>query len=111
VVRCVVGDEVDLGSTIVPDQLAQKLDKRLGVKHFYEAGMPLWFGADPDGAHDFDTLSNRRAEHVNPDSDERPCSDDRARLLKDRFISVEHYTSFLLGFFLISGSSSRNHVC
>jgi hypothetical protein len=42
--------------------------------------------------------------------DERPRPDDRARLLKDCFISVEHYTSILLGFFLISGSSWLSHV-
>jgi hypothetical protein len=110
VIRCVVSDEVDLSSTVVPDQLAQKLDERLGVKHLYEVRMPLWFGADPDCAHDFNTLANRRTEHVDSDSDECPCPDNGAGLLKDRFIPVEHYTAFTPGFFLISGSSLRNQV-
>lgn len=110
VIRCVVGDEVDLGSTVVPEQLVQKLDERFGIEHLHEARMPLWFGADLDCTHDFDTLANRRAEHMDSNPDERPRPDDRARLLKDCFISVEHYTSILLGFFLISGSSSRSHV-
>lgn len=110
VIRRIVGDEVDLGSAVVPEQLVQKLDECFGIEHLYEARMPLWFGADPDCAHDFDTLANWRAEHMDSNPDQGPRPDDRARLLKDRFISVEHYTSFLLGFFLISGSSSRSHV-
>ena len=110
VIRCVVSDEVDLIPTVVPDQLAQKLDERFGVKHLYEARMPLWSGADPDCAHGFDTLANRRTEHVDSDSYERPCPDDSAGLLKDRFVPVEHYTAFAPGFFLISGSSFGNQV-
>jgi hypothetical protein len=47
---------------------------------------------------------------VDSDSYECPCPDDSAGLLKDRFIPVEHYTAFALGFFLISGSSLRNQV-
>jgi len=110
VIRCVVRDEVDLGFTVVPDQLAEKLDERLGVKHFYEARMPLRFLADPYCSHDFDALADRGTEHVDSNSNECPCPDDGTGLLKDRFIPVEHYTSFSLGFFLISGSSSLNHV-
>lgn len=110
VIRCVVCDEVDFGSTIVPDQLAQKLDERLGVEHFYEARMPLRLVTDPYCSHDFDALANRGTEHVDSDSDKCPCPDDRTGLLKDRFIPIEYYAAFSLGFFLISGSSSRNHV-
>lgn len=110
VIRCVVGDEVDFGSAVVPKQLVQKLDECFSIEHLHEERMPLRFGPDPDCAHDFDTFANRRAEYMDSDSNERPRPDDRTRLLKDRFISVEHYASFLLGFFLISGSSSRSHV-
>lgn len=110
VIGCVVCDEVDFGSTVVPDQLAEELDKRLGVKHFYEARMPLRIVTDPYCSHDFDALANRGTEHMDSNSNECPCSDDRTGLLKDGFIPVNYGTTFSLGFFLISGSSSRNHV-
>ena len=42
VIRCVVGDKVDLDSAVVPHQLAEKVDERRCVEHRYEARMPLW---------------------------------------------------------------------
>ena len=111
VIRCVVGDKVDLDSTVVPDELAEKFDERLCVEHLYEARMPLWLGTDPYCAHDFDALADRRSEHVDSDTDECPCPDDSAGLLKHRFVLIEHYASFLFGFFLMAGSSSSRQVC
>ena len=111
VIRCVVGDKVDLDSAVVPHQLAEKVDERRCVEHRYEARMPLWLGADPYCAHDLDALANRRTEYVNSDSHERPCPDDGSGLLKDSFVLIEHYASVLFGFFLMAGSSSSRQVC
>jgi len=111
VIRCVVRNQVNLDSAIVPDELAQKLDERLRVEYRYEARMPLWLGTDPYCPHDFDALANRWTEHLDSDTDECPCPDYSSRLLKDRFVLIEHYASFLFGFFLMAGSSSSRHVC
>ena len=110
-IRCVVGDKVDLDSAVVPHQLAEKVDERLCVEHSYETRMPLRLGADPYCAHDLDALANRRTEHVNSDSYERPCPDDGTGLLKDSFVLIEHYASFLFRFFLMAGSFSSRHLC
>src|SRR5208283_4919233 len=110
VIRCVVGDKVDLDPTVVAKQLMQKLHKRLGVEHLYESRMPLGICTDSDCSHDFDAFSNRWTQHLDPNADECPCPDDSAGLLKHRFVLIEHYASFLFGFFLMAGSSSSRQV-
>ena len=110
VVLCVVGNQVDLGPAVVAKELLQELDERLGIEHFYETRMPLGVSTDPDGAHYLDALANRWTEDVDSNADECPRPDDSASLLKHRFVLVEHYPSFLFGFFLMAGRSSSRHV-
>jgi hypothetical protein len=99
VIRDVVVDKVNLDSTVVAMGLMQKLDKRLGVEHLYEAGMPLGMCTDSDGSHRFDAFANRRTQHLDSNADECPCPDDGSGLLKHRFVLIEHYAPFLCRFF------------
>ncbi len=107
----VVRDKVNLDATVVAKKLIQKLNKRLGVEHTDEPGMPFGLCTDSDGSHNFDAFPNRWSQHLHPNADECPCPDDGAGLLKYSFVLIEHYAPFLFRFFLIAGSSSIRHVC
>src|SRR4030042_916826 len=106
----VVGDKVDLDPVVVAKELVQELGERLRVEPLHEPGMPLGIDADSDCSHDLDAFSHRWTQHLDSNTHAHPCPADGTGLLKHRFVLIEHYASFLFGFFLMAGGSLSRHV-
>lgn len=110
VILGIIGDQMDLGPSVISQELTEELNKRSSIEDLYESGVPLGIRTDSDGPHDLDALSNGRTQHVNSNADECPGPDDGAGLLKNRFVLIKHYRPLFFGFFFIAGSSSSRHV-
>jgi hypothetical protein len=105
VVLCVVGDEMDLPTFVVPDQLVQQQEKGFGIKLLGEAEVPFGALVNADGPQGLYALSGRETLDLTAYSFSGPRTVDRPGLLKAHFVLVEQYASILLDFFFTSPNS------
>jgi len=97
---CVIHDQVDLLSFVVPEQLFDKGQKSRSVVSLNKSEMPTRLFVNPNCSHDFHALATRKTLYLSTLSPSCPGSMQCACLTEGRLILVDQDPALLLDFFL-----------
>ena len=101
----VVHNQMNLSPLVVPEELFDKGQERVGIVSLNKSEMPSRLFANPHRSHDFHALATRKTPDPGPFSPSRPGAVQRAGLAEGSLVLIDQDAALLLDFFFRSASS------